>query len=347
MKQKINLKYHLFFWCFYLLASVVSEGGYGTSLTQVLLFEVLALPFKLLLVYLNWFYLVPRFFDLKNSTNYLLLAGVTLIAFTFGFRYYSMKFSFPLAFPEFTDLNMTYFLPYTLVRILLVFLILFVVTTCWQFYIDWLEKQRIANLLKIEKRETELKYLKSQVNPHFLFNTLNTIYSLSLEKSVKVPKLLLKLSDFLSFSLYETSQETISIHKEVALIENFIELQKDRFVDRVAVEKKVTIDDQFLQIPPMLLITFIENAFKHSLKNEIGTANIYIELLAKGGSLTFLVRNSKSDETGKAEKEKGIGLKNIRRRLDLIYGNQYSLDIDDAENTFQILLQLKVLPNEI
>lgn len=347
MRQKVNIKHHIIFWIFYILALSISEGGYGTTLSKVLLFEFFALPFKISIVYFNWLYLVPIFFNFKNISKYLIYVGFAILSITLIFRYYSMKVSFPYVFPEFMHLQKSYFQPFTLMQIFLVFLMLIAMSTCWQLYMDWLDKQRIANTLQIEKKETELKYLKSQINPHFLFNTLNTIYSLSLEKSNKVPKLLLKLSDFLSFSLYETNQETISVHKEIELIENFIELQKDRFVDRVNVDLNISSQNKSLQIPPMLLITFVENAFKHSLVNEIGIARISIQLKTRDRSLTFLIKNSKSDQAKTKKEEQGIGLKNIRRRLDLIYNDQYSLNINDNEYEFKVLLRLNNLNNGV
>ncbi|GAB5398469.1 MAG: hypothetical protein Aureis2KO_00540 [Aureisphaera sp.] len=216
------------------------------------------------------------------------------------------------------------------------------IATGWKLLIDWNRKQKETQELEIEKKETELKYLKSQVNPHFLFNNLNNIYSLSLERSEKVSDLILKLSEFLSFSLYETSNKTIPIKKEIDLILNFIELQTDRFADRVEVLVDIQEPENFLEIPPVLLIPFVENAFKHSLKNETGKAFINIRLSENNNTLSLEVENSQPENIQEASENKGgIGLVNIKRRLELLYGEKHSLRINETSNTFRVRLELK------
>ena len=341
MKHKILIKHHVIFWIVYTFAFSLSEGGFGTTLPKILTFEFLAFPFKLFIVYFNWLYLVPQFFNYKSNSKYLSAVLLTILGLTFLFRLYSIEVLFPLVFPEFMDLEKGYFDVFRLVQIFLVLATLTAITTFWQLYLDWMQKQKRATKLEMEKKETELKYLKSQINPHFLFNTLNTIYSMSLEESKKVPRLILRLSDFLSFSLYETNQRFIPIQKEVELIDNFIELQKDRFQGKVEVNFNFNNINKSLSLPPMVFISLVENAFKHSMKDELGIAKIDINLSTEDSQILLEVKNSRSVDYGQIDKNKsGIGLNNIRRRLDLIYDGNYILDINDKENEFVVILKL-------
>jgi len=307
------------------------------------MFELMGLPLKLTIVYFNWFFLIPRFFDSKKILRYALALICTLVLMTLLFRLYSIHVLFPVVFPEWIEDGTTFFKGYVLMQILLVMTLPVVFTTFWQLYMDWRERQEQTKLLEIEKTETELKYLKSQINPHFLFNTLNNIYSLSLEKSEKVPDLILKLSNFLSFSLYETGSKTIPLQMEIELIVNFIELQTARFFDRVNVRVDIQRDISMTQIPPMILIPFVENAFKHGLKNETGKAEIDIKLFESNGVFSFVVKNSIPSYIDNTSTQKGgIGLKNIRRRLELLYDKDHFLEIEEEENTFKTVLKIKI-----
>ena len=214
----------------------------------------------------------------------------------------------------------------------------------WRVLMDWLLKEKQANELEKKSQETELKYLKSQINPHFLFNSLNNIYGLALENSKHVPNLILKLSDFLSFSLYESDKKLIPLQKEMKLMQDFIELQEARFGDRVEVHfnfKDHALDSE-PALPPLLLIPFVENAFKHSLKEETGTAQISIDLQLERGQLIFKVNNSKPEANSKSLRPNGLGLENSKKRLDLLFPNQYELSIQDLANQYQITLQLNL-----
>jgi LytS/YehU family sensor histidine kinase len=164
-----------------------------------------------------------------------------------------------------------------------------------------------------------------------------------LGNSKKVPALVLKLSDFLSFSLYETNEKFVSLKKEIQLMQNFIELQLSRFEDRVRVEVSIPEKLSDTSIPPMLFVPLVENAFKHSLKNETNLANIAIGLSEEDNDLFFQIENSKSVSDNLERSKGGIGLSNIKRRLDLIYKSDYSLIIEDLGDRFKVELKIPKL----
>ena len=210
---------------------------------------------------------------------------------------------------------------------------------------DWYTQRSRTRQLEIEKREAELKYLKAQINPHFLFNTLNNLYGLSIERSAKVPGLLLNLSDFLSYSLYESSASKISIRKEIQLLQNFVTLETDRYeADRVVVQWE--LDETLFneEIGSLLFFPLVENAFKHGVKEEIRNAQILIKLeRLEVDTLLFEVTNTIGSNPTK-EPSSGLGLVNLRRRLELLYPNRFQLNNEFVNH--QYIASLKLIFND-
>ncbi|MBB6004190.1 sensor histidine kinase [Arcicella rosea] len=194
-----------------------------------------------------------------------------------------------------------------------------------------------------EKKQVEIDYLRSQINPHFLTNTLNNIYSLSVTDDKRNSDAILSLSSLLDYVLYESNQPTISLEREVCFLSNFIELEKMRNTKRLQVNFEVE-GDIHGNIPPMILITFVENAFKHSIGDLY--ADCFIKILLKvDDKLYFEVKNSKSNLTTNNQRKTfgGIGLANVKKRLATLYPNTHSLQIENKENQFIIKLQLALI----
>ncbi len=200
------------------------------------------------------------------------------------------------------------------------------------------KKEKEVALLRAEQADTELKLLKSQINPHFLFNALNNIYSLTVTKSTHAPDMLLKLSSMLRYVLYEGNDDSVPLASEIKYIKDYITLQKLKDEDISNIEFTNEGDIDYL-IPPMLLIPFVENAFKHSKVEDLVNGWIKIQLKVQGKQLLFQVENSlptevATDETG------GIGIDNVKRRLELLYGAQSSLTINKTEDSFEVQLNI-------
>lgn len=198
------------------------------------------------------------------------------------------------------------------------------------------QAKRLKVDMDIQHQESELALLRTQVNPHFLFNTLNNIYSLVYQKSSEAPEALMKLSDIMRYMLYETASDKVLLEKEIKYLQSFIDLQILRLKSKELVHFEITGDPSGKIIAPMLLIPFVENAFKHGDKT-VSNPGIIIKLDCKPKSLSFTVLNTKRIG-GSKDCVGGIGLMNVRRRLDLIYHQKYSLDILDGENKFEINL---------
>lgn len=193
--------------------------------------------------------------------------------------------------------------------------------------------------------QRELETLQSQLSPHFLFNTLNNLYGLSITTPAKVPSLLLQLSDLLRYSVYDAKEMFVPLKEELAYIHNYMEFEKIRIGDRLHLNTVVDeFEDTGDQIAPMLLIVFIENAFKHS-KNTT-SEKIYIDIMIRrwSESILFSVKNSKGEELD--ERSGGLGLDNVKKRLALLYPNQHELTVEDGEKTFTVQLRLKIRKHE-
>lgn len=206
----------------------------------------------------------------------------------------------------------------------------------WMLY-RYIDKQEEVELIKKERTEMELKFLKSQINPHVLFNNLNTIYSYSIEKPNEVPELILMLSDNLKHVLYESNSETISLEKELHFIDNYIKFQTIRTEGVKQIFYTAEVESETFQVAPLLLITILENAFKHSTLN----SDISISILERGGVLTCTCSNDYDNE-GLSTSDFKIGLKNLEKRLQLIYKDKYEFDISQTEK-FTVTLKLNLL----
>nr|WP_199076166.1 sensor histidine kinase [Pedobacter sp. ASV19] len=214
-----------------------------------------------------------------------------------------------------------------------------VISALIKLAIDWFGNERVQRKLESEKKDMELQFLKSQLNPHFLFNSLNNIYSLAYQKSDKTADAVLKLSEIMRYMIYESNDSWVSLSKEIEYVKSFIELQKLRFKDGAAVELTLNgeIDDQ--QIVPLILISFVENAFKHGVANDPKDP-IKINIIANQKILHFSITNKKSkqnkDEMG------GVGLNNVERRLQLLYPERYKLNIVNSATHYTSELMLDI-----
>jgi LytS/YehU family sensor histidine kinase len=196
-----------------------------------------------------------------------------------------------------------------------------------------------------KQKESELELLRSQISPHFLFNTLNNLYGLSITQHEKIPSLIVKLSDLLRYSVYNTKQSFVLLSDELSYIHNYIDLEKIRVGERLVLNMHIEEQTGDIRIAPLLLIVFIENAFKHSKNSFNLKVKINIDLRINNNTIFFFIDNTCGEETGLSnylEKSMGMGLQNTIRRLDLLYPGEYTLNHFKENNIYKISLQLKV-----
>ncbi len=204
----------------------------------------------------------------------------------------------------------------------------------------WKLNQQLRN----ERTYAELSLLKSQINPHFFFNTLNNLYGLALEKSDQTPELILRLSGMMRYIIYQGQHDWVSLQDEIDYLNNFIELQHVRFQKRVSVSFNTAIE-QDIKVPPLLFINLIENAYKHGVEKLTDNAYVLINLTVKRQQLTFEIANN-YDPT-EQNNIIGIGLSNLRKRLMLLYPDKHQLTITDSQNRYHVILVLTLSESNI
>ncbi|NGY37779.1 sensor histidine kinase [Flavobacterium sp. XN-5] len=343
--HKISFWHHIIFWSVYFLFNTFRWGSYFNDYLYSLKTNLLGFPIHIILCYFNIYFLMPKFLFNRKYFLYLILMISAL------FLMVVMKF------------NLTYFListnvwpegPHTITKLSLNYSIdmmlgeLYVITfvTAIKVTLDFLkEHKRVADLEKAQL-ETELLFLKSQISPHFFFNTLNNIHSLALEKSNKTPKIILKLSELMRYLLYETKLERQSLENEILCIQNYLDLEKIRHDDLLRINMTISGDILDKEIAPIILLTFVENAFKHGVNKNIGIVKIDIDFTIIKNFLYFTITNplpAVSEIKSSLDQSSGIGLENVKKRLILGYDQQdYDLKISTDNNIFTVILKIKV-----
>lgn len=207
--------------------------------------------------------------------------------------------------------------------------------------VRWFRQGKELADLAAEKSETELNLLKQQINPHFFFNTLNNLYSLSLTKDKQTPEVILQLSELMRYVIYKGKEKHVFIKEEVKYIEDYVQLQQIRLAKKLDFKFEKSIDNEHLNIPPLLFITFVENAFKHGVEPAENECFLHLSLKTEGNQLTFVCKNSLEEQ---ANELSGIGLKNLKRRLELRFPKAHLMTMEERENQF--IATLKITLNE-
>ncbi|MDX2303648.1 MAG: histidine kinase [Microscillaceae bacterium] len=233
---------------------------------------------------------------------------------------------------------------FTLFQVLPVIIILAGFKFAW----DALVKQRELEGLKAAIQESELQFLKSQINPHFLFNNLNNLYAYAIESSPKTPTIILELSSVLRYMLYECKEQFVPLYKEIEHLEDFTRLSQLQIEERGIVDFKAHHIQSDYQIAPLILIVFIENAFKHSQASQSDNILIDIEIfMTEEGKLDFFCKNNFQQLANTENLSKGIGLNNVKKRLQLLYPNAHQLTIIEHENQYEVYLSIQLTPQNI
>jgi len=336
---------HVIFWIgvwfffYYFFSYNTSDKGY------VIWFSSLLLPLTIAITYFSVYYLIPRHLFLKEYRRFVLFSFYTLVASSYfivliiyGCLIFYKRFDASNIPPMVKNFFFILILVY-----LVVGLVSFVTILNRSFLTEKRNKELQNKMLtaQLQFKEQELNYLKKQIHPHFLFNTLNTIYGLALKQSVHTPEIILKLSNLLDYILYQVDKSRVSLQEEVLHIKEYIDLEKIRFQDTLDIEFHTNDINEGIEIAPMLLIPFVENAFKHGELHN-GYLKIRIDIMVENQMLYFNIKNSVLEmETEKSENR--IGLENIRKRLDLLYHGNYMLEKKISEGWYHAILHIPEL----
>ncbi|CAM1345200.1 sensor histidine kinase [Tenacibaculum amylolyticum] len=279
------------------------------------------------------YFLIPRF--LKKERNVLFLSSLFLVVIiSAGVNILCFNTVIDFLFPDY------YFISYFKgLKTVILFTVVIAISIFIKLAEDWVyfnKKERTA--LKLE-----LSVLKNQINPHFLFNALNVLYSLSIKKKQETETTIaiLQLSDILRYVIYEAGQQLIPIKKEVELITNYIAFEKNRNLPNVKIDFINSIKEDF-KIAPMLLLPLVENAFKHGLKSGVEKPYIFIELHANNGRLYFLIENNFIPKRIVEKKYSGLGINNVKQYLEIVYPNNYEFNISNKESIYKVVLKINM-----
>lgn len=338
MKKITEILVHLIFWLLYLANTIFFTNNINDKL-DILYINARYLSFFIIIFmifYTNYLFLIPKYLSERKYFSYFLSIFTFIIIFFLLYIAESRFFDWYFKSGNLYLKNALLTSPQLIFQIILYLLI----STGTKFTIDWFKNLKLKDELEKEKTLSEIKLLKSQISPHFLFNTLNNLYSLVQRKSDDAPEAVLMLSDLMRYMLKENSKEKIELVKEISYVKSYIELQRLRLSNPNIVKSEILIDNATAMIAPMLLIPFVENTFKHA---DITSENALIEfkLELKNNRLFFSVDNYISNR--KKDETTGVGLKNVKRRLDLIYPNKHRLEIKNDGVKFHAELELNLL----
>lgn len=325
---------HVVFWLLILVFYVVFFGRENSNYLQTFFFVGLLMPVTIGTTYFLNYYLVPRYLMKERYGFFILYFFYTLLGSLFLEMMIAMLTFIVMAEVRIRDMSPASFDIFFLLTSLLMVVFLSVAI---KMLLHWRNSKEEYQKLMRDKVEAELKFLKIQLNPHFLFNTLNNLYYLTTEKSDKAPQAILQLSEMLDYVMHSSRSVFVPLEKELKQVENYIALELLRYEDRVQITTKFSVDLNTYEIGPMILITLIENAFKHGVMPIAGNAWINFIVEGKEGGLCISISNSASG----TKPGNGIGLENLRSQLHHLYKDEYQLNVENTKaNEFSVNLTL-------
>lgn len=345
MKAILNnrLTQHTLFWCFQLL---LYTGNYvtGTDYAATFLPTLLFLPIHMIFTYTQLYVLIPRLLLRRRIAAYIIYTLLfTQMMYSINLLYNSF-----VVYPFKTGLSCTYFhwnLLWTFnpaeARTVFSFFMICGLAVSVKLLKKWYYENNRSRKIEKEKLSMELDMLKAQVHPHFLFNTLNNLYALTLMRSERAPLAVSHLADLLRYMLYECNEREVPLEKELAVLKKYMELEKLRYGDRIDLSFSATGDVHRLKIAPLILLPFVENSFKHGASEQLEKCWVNLHVHADGGNFTFNLSNSRTTQPAK-ENAGGIGLQNIRKRLELMYPGRYTMTVNQEEEMYAVKLQLQL-----
>lgn len=331
---------HLSFWCVYLSFNLYQisvfqrdRGGYDWD--RMLTSATSQLVFTMLIAYLNYFYTWPRFLKSQNVWRYLLEFSVPftlLITARVHLQRYLMD--------GYTHRGEYFYSSFFIVQITAITLFIVLFVGMLRFAVDWFELEARKKEVENEKLTAELNFLKAQINPHFLFNTLNNLYYLAYSKSENTTEVIAKLSLMMRYMIYESNHPKVLLRKEIEYMQSYISLERLRLNDQIPIKFEVTGNTEDIWISPLIFITFLENAFKHGVSNTNPKAWVNICIQVSDKKCVYTVENSKGPEQKDKGEKSGIGLQNVKRRLELSYPGQYELITSETPEKYLVKLNL-------
>lgn len=330
---------HLSFWLVYLSFNLyqitVFQRARGVAWGQLFTSAFIQLIFTMGIAYLNYFYIWPRFLKYKNVWRYVAEFSIPFAAFIAA-RVFLTRYLIE-GDPNWSNyFHSSFFIVQTTATTLLI--VLFV--GMLRFAVDWFEFEARKNEVENERLTAELNFLKAQINPHFLFNTLNNLYYLAYTKSENTTEVVAKLSQMMRYMIYDSNHPRVLLSKELEYMENYISLERLRLNNQIPISLIVEGPIENVWIAPLVFITFLENAFKHGVNNSHPGSWVRAEIQIRGNECIYIVANSKPPANTVSTEKSGIGLQNVKRRLELSYPGQFDIKVSDYPDSYTVQLKL-------
>ena len=334
---------HLSFWCVYLSFNLYQitffQRSRGIEWGQLIASTIVQLVFTMLIAYLNYFYTWPRFLISKNIWRYIaefsIPFALLITARVHVHRYIVDGYGY-------THQNNFFYSSFFIVQIVAITLFIVLFVGMLRFAVDWFEFEARKKEVENQRLTAELNFLKAQINPHFLFNTLNNLYYLAYTKSENTTEVIAKLSQMMRYMIYDSNHPRVLLSKEIEYMQSYISLERLRLNNQIPIDFTIEGNTENVWIAPLIFITFLENAFKHGVSNNNPKAWIKINIRLEGYECTYIVENSKAPATPNSSEKSGIGLQNVQRRLELSYPNQYAIKIEDKQDVYFVQLNLNL-----
>ncbi|MBK8196030.1 MAG: histidine kinase [Lewinellaceae bacterium] len=329
--------YHGLFWVALFGLMLWTDHEKGMDMWFALSNELIQLFFYAFLVYLNLFYLIPNYLARHAFVYFGLVLGACAIVTPIEVLFFYLKFyNEPVYQAKLVGSQLWVFLGNLFVVIL---------ATVLRVIMDWWRYQTEKQTLLTQTMQSELRFLKSQINPHFLFNTLNNLYALTLKKSDKAPDIVLKLSEIMRYMLYECNERRVLLSKEIQYIHNYLDLERLRQPKEADIRFTTQGHISEQMVAPLLFVPFLENSFKHGLNHHVqGGGFVRLRLSVSGEDMEFFIENSKVERIPRQNHPRsgGIGLTNVRQRLELLYPENHTLTVQDEPHRYAVTLHLRM-----
>jgi two-component system, LytTR family, sensor kinase len=340
--NKSHVVFHIIGWCiFFILPIIFIDNSILNELKHQKVFSLYPIILSNIafmgLFYLNYFFLIPKFLLRKKAILYVAIICAIMLSILFIktnflpnegveklliFKGHSKEFTF-----------------FTSMQGILMFSISIFASLYARLTKEWSSSEKRREEAEKDKLSAEISYIKSQINPHFLFNSLNSVYSLSIKQSPKTSEAILKLSSLMAYVLEDAQADYVSVEKELEYISDYIELQKLRANKLVDIQYETDVTDYTSKIAPLILITFIENAFKHGISAEVYSP-IIIKLKVTKAFIHVEIRNNKYRTTNLIERNSELGIENAKKRLNNMYAQKHTLSISETQNEFIVNLNI-------
>jgi two-component system LytT family sensor kinase len=336
---------HILFWVLYILYDTIN-ANWGDHLSFEQTHKLWAnIPLIIAIVYFNLYILMPRYFYQKKYGAYVICLIAVIIGY--GLLAKFISYGFWLQWDKKNDYSRylsepkKFFVPIRIARNMFRLYPVLALSMLVKILRNSYSKEKQLRITETEQHKAELNYLQAQMHPHFFFNTLSSLYALTLKKADEAPVVVMRLSGLMRYMLYETNAGMVFLDNEITHLKNYIAIEELRFADRLEYSFQSSGDIAGKRISPLLLLPFVENAFKHSLSNEVNKAWVTIDIKVTGYQLFFNIENSISALNTQGTHQ-GIGLANVKKRLGLVYPYSHQLIIKQEGNIFGVNLKLQL-----